>query len=329
MSLGIETATGELHPDSAFGGILDAAQQDGYPAYLGWSRALAADTLGHVALAPGTRRIVAVVERLGDDNPDDKWLAQTFRVRQDSDNAAAFEIACQEMMEETGAYSVDRPYIETMVRKLYVGYGMKLQYPGVVLECNDPSRADSFGDASISFGSRPSQRLRPEIDQEAFIDIPTILAATFEDDHSEVATLAQDIGVHMNDLAQEIRNGEESTIIYRTRLHNYSWSVDEEGEPRVDDLLLIKANQGSIWYVGAVGFDREVDEENMHLYMGYTHQLIGSEVPATVVEGITSRIKGAKSYTVPNYLMANLLRNDHQDEAEAEDQPSVNAYGLL
>jgi len=117
-----------LEPKPVFEAILRDAQDEGFPAFLGWQTAFDDTTYGYVIQAPGTRRVVAVIERLSV-GEDTRWQAQAFRARRDDDSSPTYLEACQQMLAETEENAVDQRYVKDIIRKLYMGYKMVVPYP--------------------------------------------------------------------------------------------------------------------------------------------------------------------------------------------------------
>lgn len=312
------------NPDSPLGHMLLEVQREGYPAFLGWTAPLSENSHGYVVQAPGTRRVITIVECL--ETESSRWLAQTFRVRRDADDPAAFEAVCQEMLTETKAYTADQRDIMDMLHNLFLGKGMDLQYPEVILECNAPPSIISSGDAHrTSFSPASVGQFEPG---HITTDMAAMVQTAFENDTSSDAPLAIDIGLHLANSGRKMDFSNETLTVYRTRFQNYPWASDAEG-PLFYDFVLLKVNDGSLWYTGAIKFDEEINPLNISRFKIYGNQIMMLDVPGVVAEEISGRIRNARAESAtPSYLMVDQLKR-RQDQELEEQRAAANPYNFL
>jgi hypothetical protein len=273
--------------------ITAARQEEGhYPAFVDWQQPLGEGVCGFIARAPGTLRALAVIEHLDDSTGDSRYLAQTFRARRDAEDTAAYDSVCEQMLEETGAYEADLDAVNDRIRQLYLGYALKLQYSSVILECNDPSRVDAAGDMNNGILGRESQTRNSAEQYDDLDDLAETVEALFD---GEKDAIAYDIAKHMAAQAQRIDWGREesATIVYRTRLTNYPWAF-KDGLPVVEDFVLLKVNDGSIWYQASVPLGHKINAKNVKNLLDYDNQLLMYDVPEVLRDEITKRVDAAR-----------------------------------
>ncbi len=335
---GEATLTPVCYSGTEFGALLEAAQKTGLPATLSWSAQLAESTYGYVVGAGGTRRTVAVVEEHSAKTVN--WYAQTFRARRELSEPEIFDTVCHQMVEEAKETPLSREEVFATLDELFLGNRLALQYPSVILECNDPGRAEgSYVDMSRGDSRSIQAHYDKKIDDYGpKIDIADVVRESFKDDDSDVATLAHDVGVHMGDLPETFVVGEgQAFVVYRTRFGRYNWTFAPDG-PLVDDMILINPEGSSKWYVGQVEVGEELTPEVIERFASYGFEHRNSDIPGVLIGGIIRRIDRSfvnppKSYLLTNRLKAQMAEiramEGAKEERDRREEDVIEPYEFL